>query len=101
MKEGYEELARQASEELSEDQEKSLEALFPQEPQSDEEQLLWNKLVVKIVTGTNNLEEIVEQFKQQRTELITKGGLEPKNYIIEKDGTISSLKRGENPETVN
>jgi hypothetical protein len=92
MGEGYQELAQQA--ELSEEQEMTLSQYFPEgKPRNEEEQLLWNRLVSELATGTINLGEVVEQFKQQRAELLAKGGFDPEDYIVEKGGIVEKGAR--------
>lgn len=88
MKEGINTLAPQAENELTPTQEEVLQNLFPEGPQSDEDRLLLNKLTVEMATGTDNIDEVIQKFREEREALLAKGGYNPEDYVVEKGGIV-------------
>ncbi len=87
MNEGPNEYAEQAENELTPEEIERVESLFPNgEPQTDEEKLLYNRAVTELATAPDgedvDLEKIKEDFTKERENLVSEGGYDPKDYII-------------------
>ncbi len=77
----------QAENELTPEELEEVESLFPNgEPQTEEEKLLYNKAVMELATSPEgdsvDLKKIKEDFEKERSEIKSKGGYDPKDYII-------------------
>jgi hypothetical protein len=70
MNEGIHSLAPEAKKELTPEQEEILSGVFPDGPQTEEEKLLLNRLVVEMATGTDTIDEVIVKFRREREELL-------------------------------
>ncbi len=87
MNEGPNNEIEQAETELTNEDLEKVESLFPNgEPQTDEEKLLYERVVMELSTtpeGSDvDLEKIVKEFEEERAKAKSSGGYDVKDYTI-------------------
>jgi hypothetical protein len=75
----------QAVAELTAEQETKLEALFPDGPQTEEELLLFNRIVLEMATDPEgfDVDKVKETFLKERGEVLSQGGFDDKDYSVD------------------
>lgn len=81
----------QASSELTQEQEAELEVYFPDGAQTEEEKLLYNRIVLEMVTSPEpvDIEKIKENFLKEREEVLSKGGFDATEYSVDTSGIVT------------
>lgn len=81
----------QAIAELTTEQQDELERHFPDGVQTDEEKLLFERVVTEMATSPEpvNVEEIKEKFLKERKEALATGGFEAKDYSVDTSGIVT------------
>jgi hypothetical protein len=79
------ETVEEAVGELTVDQESKLEELFPEGPQTEDERLLFNRIVLEMATNPEGFDvaEVKEAFLKERDEVLSQGGFDDKSYSVE------------------